>query len=84
MVKLITQTTTSITNHRLPSTTFGKVNDAKQFTVYFDGHEKDRFETFFGAYTLGYKPSKSTDLSLILSGFLTPLMLCQPILLVSA
>lgn len=53
------------------TTTFGTVNDAKQFTVYFDGHEKDRFETFFGAYTLGYKPSKSTDLSLILSGFLT-------------
>ena len=53
------------------TTTFGTVNDAKQFTVYFDGHEKDRFETFFGAFTLGYKPSKSTDLSLILSGFLT-------------
>lgn len=53
------------------NTTFGTMNDAKQFTVYFDGHEKDRFETFFGAYTLGYKPSKSTDLSLILSGFLT-------------
>lgn len=53
------------------TTTFGTVNDAKQFTVYFDGHEKDRFETFFGAYTLGYKPSQSTDLSLILSGFLT-------------
>lgn len=53
------------------TTTFGTVNDAKQFTVYFDGHEKDRFETFFGAYTLGYKLLKSTDLSLILSGFLT-------------
>lgn len=53
------------------NTTFGTMNDAKQFTVYFDGHEKDRFETFFGAYTLGYRPSKSTKLSLILSGFLT-------------
>ena len=53
------------------TTTFGTANDAKQFTVYFDGHEKDRFETFFGAYTLGYSPSKSTDLSLIFSGFLT-------------
>ena len=53
------------------TTTFGTANDAKQFKVYFDGHENDRFETFFGAYTLGYRPSKSTDLSLILSGFLT-------------
>lgn len=52
------------------TTTFGTANDAKKFTVYFDGHEKDRFETFFGAYTLGYSPSKSTDLSLIFSGFL--------------
>lgn len=52
------------------TTTFGTANDAKKFTVYFDGHEKDRFETFFGACTLGYSPSKSTDLSLIFSGFL--------------
>lgn len=53
------------------TTNFGTANDAKKFTVYFDGHEKDRFETFVGAYTLGYSPSKSTDLNLILSGFLT-------------
>lgn len=53
------------------TTNFGTANDAKKFTVYFDGHEKDRFETFFGAYTLGYSPTKSTDLALILSGFLT-------------
>lgn len=53
------------------TTNFGTANDAKQFKVYFDGHEKDRFETFFGAYTLGFKPTASTDLSLIFSGFLT-------------
>ena len=53
------------------TTNFGTANDAKQFKVYFDGQEKDRFETFFGAYTLGYKPSASTDLSMIFSGFLT-------------
>lgn len=52
------------------TTNFGTAEDAKRFTVYFDGREKDRFETFFGAYTLSYSPSKSTDLSLILSGFL--------------
>lgn len=53
------------------TTNFGTANDAKKFTVYFDGHEKDRFETFFGAYTLNYSPTKATDLSLIVSGFLT-------------
>lgn len=52
------------------TTNFGTAEDAKRFTVYFDGREKDRFETFFGAYTLSYSPSKSTDLSIILSGFL--------------
>lgn len=53
------------------TTNFGTANDAKKFTVYFDGQEKDRFETFFGAYTLSYSPSKSTDLNMIISGFLT-------------
>lgn len=53
------------------TTNFGTLDNAKRFTVYFDGHEKDRFETFFGAYTLGYSPSKSTDLSLIFSGFIS-------------
>lgn len=53
------------------TTNFGTAEDAKKFTVYFDGHEKDKFETYFGAYTLGFSPTKSTDLSLILSGFLT-------------
>lgn len=53
------------------TTNFGTANDAKQFTVYFDGHEKDRFETYFGAYTLDFRPSKSTLLQLLASGFLT-------------
>lgn len=52
------------------TTNFGTATDAKKFKVYFDGHEKDRFDTFFGAYTLSYSPSKRTDLSMILSGFL--------------
>lgn len=53
------------------STSFGTVSDAKKFTVYFDGQEKDRFETFFGAASLNYKPSKKTDFTLLASGFLT-------------
>ena len=53
------------------TTNFGTAEDAKQFKVYFDGQEKDRFETFFGAYTLNFNPNKATELSLILSGFQT-------------
>lgn len=53
------------------TTSFGTVNDAKQFKVYFDGQEKDRFETFFGALTLDYKAASSTNLQLLASGFLT-------------
>ena len=53
------------------TTNFGTANDAKQFTVYFDGHEKDRFETYFGALALQYMPSKTSSYTLLASGYLT-------------
>lgn len=53
------------------TTTFGTTSDAKQFTVYFDGHEKDRFETYFGALSLDYRMSRSTNLQLLASAYLT-------------
>lgn len=53
------------------STNFGTSTDAKQFTVYFDGQEKDRFETYFGALSLNYRHSRSTDFSFLASGYLT-------------
>lgn len=53
------------------TTNFGTSTDAKQFKVYFDGQEKDKFETWFGALTLSYKPSKKSEYSLLASGFLT-------------
>ena len=53
------------------TTKFGTATDAKEFTVYFDGQEKDRFETFFGAFTLGFRPNKANEFSLIASGYLT-------------
>lgn len=53
------------------TTTFGTSTDAKQFTVYFDGHEKDRFETYFGAVSLDYRLSRSTNLQLLGSAYLT-------------
>lgn len=52
-------------------TNFGTSSDAKQFKVFFDGMEKDRFETYFGALNLTYKHSRSTNFSLIASGYLT-------------
>lgn len=53
------------------TTNFGTSTDAKQFKVYFDGQEKDRFETFFGAGIITYKPSKSAEYTLLASGYLT-------------
>ncbi len=65
----------SINNYRFTpqnrSTSFGTSTNAKQFTVYFDGQEKDKFETYFGALSLNYKHSKNTDLALLVSGYLT-------------
>lgn len=52
-------------------TNFGTSTDAKQFKVYFDGQEKDKFETYFGALRLSYDHSRSSQLSLLASGFLT-------------
>ncbi len=37
------------------STSFGTMDDAKSFTVYFDGKERDLFRTTFGALTANYK-----------------------------
>ncbi len=53
------------------TTNFGTSTDAKQFKVYFDGHEGDKFQTYFGALSLSYAASRSTALQLMASGFLT-------------
>ncbi len=53
------------------TTTFGTTADAKKFTVYFDGHEKDRFDTYFGALSLEYRINRGTNLQLLASGYLT-------------
>ena len=65
----------SINNYRFTpvnrKTAFGTITDAKEFKVYFDGREKDRFETYFGALALQYTRSRNTDFTLLASGFLT-------------
>lgn len=53
------------------TTNFGTSTDAKQFKVYFDGQEKDRFETWSGALNLTYAPSKKAEYTLHASGYLT-------------
>ncbi len=53
------------------TTNFGTSDDAKQFKVYFDGQEKDRFETYFGGLNINFRSSAATDFSLLASGYLT-------------
>lgn len=52
-------------------TNFGTSTDAKHFTVYFDGREKDRFETYFGAAMLNFRPNRANDFTLLASGYYT-------------
>ena len=52
-------------------TSFGTMDDVHKFKVYFDGHEKDEFDTYFGAATLSYRGLKNTTLSLMASAFAT-------------
>lgn len=52
-------------------TTFGTVRDALSFRVYYDGNEKDRFQTILGALTLNYRPAEKVSLKIITSAFNT-------------
>ncbi|MCM1032996.1 MAG: TonB-dependent receptor [Odoribacter sp.] len=65
----------SINNYRfIPhnrTTNFGTSTDAKQFKVYFDGQEKDKFETWFGALSMIFSPNKANEFTFLASGFLT-------------
>lgn len=52
-------------------TSFGSINQALRFTVYFDGQEITEYQTYTGAYTGTYKPNDSTKLKFIASAFRT-------------
>jgi hypothetical protein len=52
-------------------TSFGTASDVKQFKVYFDGQEKDKFETYVGSLSFNYRYNRATAFSLVLSGFMT-------------
>lgn len=52
-------------------TTFGTSEDAKSFKVFFDGEEKDKFETYFGSLQATYRHNKATSFTLGVGGFLS-------------
>lgn len=52
-------------------TNFGTMENVKAFKVYFDGHEKDVFRTFFGSLGVTRKFGENKSLSLIASAFNT-------------
>ncbi len=52
-------------------TSFGTSEDTKHFRVYFDGEEKDKFETYLGSLSVNYRRNRATAFSFGLSGFLT-------------
>lgn len=64
------------TNHyrftpKTRETSFGTLDNPLRFKVYFDGHEQDVFDTYFGAATLNYRGIRNTQLSLLASAFAT-------------
>lgn len=52
-------------------TTFGTAQDTHHFRVYFDGEERDRFETFLGSFNAEYRANRATSFALGLSAFQT-------------
>ncbi len=52
-------------------TSFGTSADTKQFKVYFDGQEKDKFETYLASFTTSYKLNRATTFDFSIAGFLS-------------
>ena len=50
-------------------TSFGTAQDTKQFKVYFDGEERDRFETYLASFTTTYNINRASNLEFSLAGF---------------
>lgn len=52
-------------------TNFGTAQDTKHFKVYFDGEERDKFQTYLGSLSAEYRVNRATSFALGLSAFLT-------------
>ncbi|MFA6767578.1 MAG: TonB-dependent receptor [Parabacteroides sp.] len=50
-------------------TSFGTINDAKKFKVYFNGRERDKFETLYGAFTLKHNLNENSEIGFQTSAF---------------
>ena len=60
--------------HQQPTvreTDFGTLQQSFTFRVYYEGEEKDKFETYLGALSLNYQPVEGVSLKLISSGFMS-------------
>ena len=53
------------------NTSFGTLEDVKEFKVYFGGQEMDRFLTYFGALNLTHTPSTNHSLTFNLAAYRT-------------
>ena len=52
-------------------TEFGTLNEALKLTIYFEGKEVDKYETYFGALSTTYQPSTHLNLQFTTSAFRT-------------
>lgn len=53
------------------STDFGTIDNALNFTIYFDGQEVDAYTTYFGAVAGTYRPKDNLQLKFITSAYHT-------------
>lgn len=51
-------------------TTFGYITDVKRLTVYFEGQEADRYQTFMNGVALNFKPNENLKLKILGSAYL--------------
>ena len=52
-------------------TNFGTINEPIALQVYYEGQEKDRYDTYFGAFKTTFKPSDNFTLKFITSAYHT-------------
>lgn len=50
-------------------TSFGTLENSKKFKVYFNGKERDKFQTLYGAFTIRHTPSENTEVGIQASAF---------------
>jgi len=56
---------------KMRSTSFGAMTEIKMLEVWFEGQEKDIFQTGYGAFSCNFKNSNKTDYKLTVTGFRT-------------